>query len=92
MEKEIKQRNFTNFLAFVAIIAVALSVLVAYILGKVNIQNGNIVRILNSISIILSSIVCSLSAFYYVKRKGNVWVTVSYIVAVVVVILFVVLP
>ena len=92
MEKEIKHKNFTNFLAYAAIIAVALSVLVAYILNKVNIQNGNIVTILNSISIILSSIVCALSAFYYVKRKGNIWITISYIVAVIVVLLFVVLP
>lgn len=91
MEKEIKHKNFTNFLAYAAIIAVALSVLVAYILGKVNL-GGQVVTILNSISIILSSIVCALSAFYYVKRKGNIWITISYIVAVIVVLLFVVLP
>ena len=91
MEKEIKHRNFVNFLAFIALIAVAASVLVAYILGKVGL-GGQIVAILNSVSIILSSIVCALSAFYYVKRKGNIWLTITYIVAVVVVLLFVVLP
>ena len=91
MDKEIKQRNFTNFLAFISIIAVALSVLVAYILGKVDL-GGQIVNILNSVSIILSSIVCALCAFYYVKRKGNIWVTITYIIAVIVVLLFVVLP
>lgn len=91
MEKEIKHRNFTNLLAFISLIAVALSVLVAYILGKVNL-GGQIVTILNSVSIILSSVVCALCAFFYVKQKGNFWVTIIYIVAVVIVLLFVVLP
>ena len=91
MEKEIKHRNFVNCLAFISLIAVAASVLVAYILGKVDL-GGKIATILNSVSIILSSIVCALCAFSYIKRKGNVWLTIIYIVAVIVVLLFVVLP
>ncbi len=91
MDREIKQRNVTTFLAFIAIVAVAASVLVAYILGKAGL-GGQIVSILNIVSIILSSIVCAITAFGYVKRKGNVWLTITYIVAVVIVLVFVVLP
>lgn len=90
MEKEIKHRNFTNLLAFIALMAVAVSLIISFICNKVG-AAGEIVGALNKIATVLSSIVTALCAFFYVKYKGTLWITISYIVAVVLVIVFIIL-
>ncbi len=90
MEKQIKQRNFTNLLAFIALIAVAISLIISFICNKVG-TAGEIVGALNKIATVLSSIVTALCAFFYVKSKGTLWVTLAYIVSVVLVIVFIIL-
>ncbi len=83
MANNFKFEKFLNFLAYVAIIFVA----VALLLGKVI----NSLTALRDIAEIMAYFITAISAFYYARSKRNPWIIVAYIVAVVIIIVILVL-
>ena len=52
---------------------------------------SHIVGALNKIATVLSSIVTALCSFFYVKNKRTLWITIVYIISVILVIVFIIL-
>ena len=86
MEKHIKAKRFFDFLAFVAIIAVAVSLIFSFIFKSTEIAGA-----LDLIASCLAYLITAFSAFFYVRAKGNLWITISYVVALVLIIVFIIL-
>ena len=74
-----------NFIAFIGLCCIAL----VLIFQKIFNSNGDIVRAFSLIGQCIAYFVTSVSAFFYVRSKRNVWWYVAYTVAVVLIIVFI---
>lgn len=96
MQKEIKTRRFFSGMAFVAITFLALALLISLIARKVG-SNGEdifskVANIVQQIAQALAYICACISAYGFVRSKRNVAFTIIYIVACVMIAVFVILP
>jgi|LGOV01.1.fsa_nt_gb hypothetical protein len=87
---ELKLKKLVNTVAYFSIMFLA----VALLLNQVSTGGlfGDVSAILTTIANTLAYIIVAFAAFFYVKTKRNILYMISYILAVVLVILFVILP
>ncbi len=85
MKNELKIKQFLNLLAWIAVLFAAVALALDYFF---NIQGGLISRIASGLAYIIASI----DAYYFVRTKRNVVFLILYIVAVVLVAVFLILP
>lgn len=87
---ELKLKKFAQAAAYFAIIFVA----VALLLNQISSTGvfGDIANILKELANAVAYMLIAISAFFYVKTKRNVLYMVSYIVAVVLIVIFIILP
>ena len=78
--------KFVNCLAFIGLIMVA----IVLILQKFNLS-GSVLGALRTIGESIAYLITSISAFFYVRSKRNVWWYVVYTAAVVLVVIFLVI-
>lgn len=83
MANNFKFQKFLNFLAYVAIIFVAVALLLGRFITSLS--------ALRDIAEILAYFITAISAYYYARSKRNPWIIVAYIAAVVIVIVMLVL-
>ena len=75
-----------NFIAFIGLMIVA----VVLVLQKI-INGGELLYALRTIGESIAYLITTISAYFYVKSKRNVWWYVAYTVAVVLVVVFMVI-
>lgn len=96
MKNEIKQRKFFNAMAFYAIIFLSIALIISFIAGKLGSDGTDvftqIANVIQSIASALAYVCACISAFGYVRAKRSIVYTVLYLVAVVLIALFVILP
>lgn len=83
MANNFKFEKFLNFIAYVAIVFVALAVLLGWLWPDL--------LILRRIAEIIAYFITAISAFYFARSKRNVWVMISYVVACILIIVFLIL-
>jgi len=81
-------KKVINFIAFVAVILIALSLLLKYFLGSVFSLGGDLSQIFSSVAYYLGLFVTVLSAFAYAGIKRNNAFMVVLVMFVIVVIVF----
>lgn len=87
---ELKLKKLVNAVAYFAVMFLALAlVLVQISTGDLFTSVSNI---LETLANTLAYIIISFAAFFYVKTKRNIGYMISYIVAVVLIVVFLVLP
>ena len=80
--------KFLNILAFVGIIMVALSLLIAKIANWVGAGTGPLVSALTLVANFIAYMIMAIAGYYYVRSKKNVWVTVIYVVSLIIMLVF----
>lgn len=91
MKKDLQTRRLINAMAFIALVFAAIALLFAYFFGDNGSIFAQIIRIIRQIAYGFAFIVAGIYAFYYVRSKSIVY-TVIYIIACIVVAIFLVLP
>lgn len=96
MQKEINQKRFFSAMAFVAITFLAIALLINLIASKVG-SNGedvfsNIANIIRQIAQALAYVCACISAYGFVRSKRSAVYVVIYIVACIMIAVFVILP
>lgn len=77
---KIEFKKFLNLLAFIAVVAVAISLLIGTLFG------GDVAHAFSIVAQCIAYFVTAVYAFYYVSSMRNTVVTIVYIVAVVAII------
>jgi hypothetical protein len=87
---ELKLKKFAQAAAYFAVLFLA----VALLLKQVSSGGlfGDIANIFERIANTVAYILVAISAFFYVKTKRNILYMVSYIVAVVLIVIFIIIP
>ena len=80
--------KFLNILAYVSIVLVAVALVISKILGWAK-AGEDIASAMQLVANILAYFITAIAAFYYVRNKKNVWVTVVYIVSLILIIVFI---
>ncbi len=83
---ELQLKKLFNFVAYIAVIAIAVSLLLDYSGIMSGISGG-----LKQLAEYLAYIVTIFAAFFYARSKRDIWYTVVYVVAAVVVIALLIL-
>ena len=81
-------KKFLNLLAFIAIIAVA----VALLMGMIFTTNTSVVSALKLVAECIAYLVTAIYAFYYIYSMRNTAVTIVYFVAVIIIIVSFIVP
>lgn len=80
--------KFLNVLAYISIVLVAAALVLSKILGWAK-AGADVASAVRLIANILAYFVTAIAAFYYVRSKKNIWFTIVYIVALVLIIVFI---
>lgn len=91
MKKEMTTRKFISMLAFIAILFAMVALIISRIFTKDGSVFAQVANILRQLSYALAFIVAGIYAYPYVRSKHVAWFIV-YIIACVVVAVFIVLP
>lgn len=96
MQKEINSKRFFSAMAFVAITFLAIALLISLIASKVG-SNGedvfsNIANVIRQIAQALAYVCACISAYGFVRSKRSAVYIIIYIVACVMIAVFVILP
>lgn len=96
MQKEINSKRFFSAMAFIAITFLAIALLISLIASKVG-SNGedvfsNIANIIRQIAQALAYVCACISAYGFVRSKRSAVYIIIYIVACVMIAVFVILP
>lgn len=96
MQKEINQKRFFSAMAFVAITFLAIALLISLIASKVG-SNGedvfsNVANIIRQIAQALAYVCACISAYGFVRSKRSAVYVIIYIVACIMIAVFVILP
>ena len=81
-----KFKKFINWLAFIAIVGIAVMLLIQTIIG-----GGEVAYALGVIAQCIAYFVAAVYAFYFVYAKGNVVYTIIYFVAVIIIIVMLII-
>ena len=87
MSNNAKYKHFLSFLAFCSLVMVGLALVISYIFRN----NGGISDSISLIANIISYVIVISTAYYYVRSKRNIWFLVVWVIAIVLIILFLVL-
>lgn len=85
MKNELKIKQFFNMLAWVAVMFVGVALVLDYIF---NATGG----IISKIASALAYIIASIDAYYFVRTKRNPVYLILYIISVILIIVFLILP
>lgn len=96
MQKEINSKRFFSAMAFIAITFLAIALLISLIASKVG-SNGedvfsNIANVIRQIAQALAYVCACISAYGFVRSKRSAVYIIIYIVACVMIAVFVILP
>lgn len=80
--------KFLNLLAFIGIIMVAAALVIAQIAQWIGTGTGSLVSALQLVANFIAYLIMSIAAYYYVRSKKNIWVTIIFIVALILVFVF----
>lgn len=96
MKNEIKQRKFFSAMAFYAILFLSIALIVSFIARKLGSDGSDvftkIASVIQSIASALAYICACISAFGYVRAKRNIVYLILYLIACVLIAVFVILP
>ena len=85
-----KGKSFVNFIAYIAIAFIAIALILAKILGALDVSSTIIVAF-ETIANIIAYAIAAVFAFYYAKSKKNIGWMIAYVVFVIAIIVFMVL-
>lgn len=88
---ELKLKKFAQAAAYFALIFVAIALILTQIAGSGSVLS-DIADVLYRIANALAYILIAISAFFYAKTKRNIVYMITYIVAVVLLVIFMILP
>ena len=81
--------KFLNLLAFIGIIMVAVALLIAKIASWINgSSGGSLVSALSLVANFIAYLITAIAAFYYVRSKKNIWISIVFIVALIIMLVF----
>ena len=83
-----KGKQFVNFLAYGAIMLVALALVLQRIFNAVGLSS-TLIGVMNTVAQCIAYAITAVFAFLYAKSKRNIWFMISYIIAVVLIIVMV---
>ena len=89
---ELKLKKLVNATAYFSIIFLAVALIFGYIAQNNTGLFASISTILTTVANTLTYILVAFSAFFYFKTKRNLLYMISYIVAVLLVVIFVIIP
>ena len=82
-----KGKGFVNFLAYLAIVLVALALILQYVLSAVGVS-ATIVGAMSTIAQFIAYAITAVFAFYFAKSRRNIGFMIAYIVAVILIVVF----
>lgn len=82
-----KGKGFVNFLAYLAIVLVALALILEYVLGALGVS-ATVVGAMSTIAQFISYAITSVFGFFYAKSKKSIAFMITYIIAVVLIVVF----
>lgn len=82
-----KGKGFVNFLAYLAIVLVALALILEYVLGALGVS-ATVVGAMSTIAQFIAYAITAVFAFYFAKSKKNIGFMIAYIVAVILIVVF----
>lgn len=80
--------KFLNILAYISIVLVAVALVLAKVLGWAK-AGQDIASAMRLVANVIAYLITAIAAFYYVRSKKNIWFTIVYIVALVLIIVFI---
>ena len=83
-------RHFVNFLAYIAVIMIGVALALSFLLGKLGV-NATIAGYISKIAQALAYIIVCIASFYYARSKRNIWFFILWLIATVLIVVFVVL-
>lgn len=92
MMTDIKTKKFFNMLAFYSIIFLAVSLLLRQIFGNGGNVFAQITQVITQIAQALAYVAASIAAYGYVRAKRSVVYIILYVIAVVLIAVFVIWP
>ena len=92
MKKEISTKRFFSLMAFVAVVFLAVALLLSLIAGSGESLFAQIANIIKRVAQAIAYVCACISAFSYVRSKRNPAYMILYIIACIMIAVFVVLP
>ena len=92
MKKEISTKRFFSLLAFVSVIFLAIALLLSLIAGSGESLFAQIANVIKRVAQAIAYVCACISAFTYVKSKRSPVYIILYVIACVMIAVFVVLP
>ncbi len=81
------KKGFINFLAYLAIIMVALALVLQFVLSKFGVS-ASVVSAMNTIAQFIAYAITAVFAFYFAKYKKHIGYMIAYVIAVILIIVF----
>lgn len=92
MSNDLKFKKFINGMAYFALVFVAIALCLSFIFKNNTGVIGTIANVLNEIARALAFIVTAIAGFYFARSKRNAWWMVIYVIAVIVMVVFFIVP
>lgn len=89
---ELKLKKLVNAVAYFAIIFLAVALLFSQISSGSTSLFGSIANIFERLANVIAYLIVAVMAFFYVKTKRNIIYMITYIVAIILIIVFIILP
>lgn len=82
-----KGKGFVNFLAYCAIVLIALALVLEFVLGKFGVSS-TVTGAMSLIAEVIAYALTAVFAFYFAKSRRNIGYIIAYIIAVILIIVF----
>ncbi len=82
-----KGNGFVNFLAYLAIMFIAIALIVQYILSAFSVSS-TVVTAMSTIAQFIAYAIAAVFAFYYAKSRRNIGFMIAYVIAVILIVVF----
>ncbi len=82
-----KGKGFVNFLAYLAIMLIAVALIVQYVLNAFEVSS-NVVSAMNTIAQFIAYAITAVFAFYFAKSRRSIGYMIAYVVAVILIVVF----
>lgn len=87
LEDYMRGKGFVNFLAYLAIMLVAVALVVQYILGALDVSS-TVVSAMNTIAQFIAYAITAVFAFYFAKSRRSIGYMIAYVIAVILIVVF----
>ena len=89
---ELKLKKMVNAVAYFAVIFLAVALVLSQISSGSTSLFGSIANIFERLANVIAYLIVAVMAFFYVKTKRNIIYMVTYVVSVILIVIFVIIP